>query len=330
MIVKPVKIDAKDRKLLYELSINSRRSLTWFAKSLNLSVPSIAYRIKRLEKNKVIIGFNTVIDPSVFGLMNFDVWFELSHSDESGRKKFIEHLEKNQEVIWLIECSGKFDCAIAVLATDVVSFSDKLYNLTLGFEAVIENKHITIAGRQWNPIPGYLVNQPQKTEPLDRRSLSGTKKRILLGGLERGVLKLLIKNARISIVEIAKKLNVSPITVRAKIKKLEQEVIVGYRVHTQPAELGMQNYEVLVSTNNMDKEKENQIINYCLSDFHCTVLLLTIGRWDLNFAFNARDNEHAQQVMASFRSRFGSVIRGYELIQTMRVRKVGSIPSAFL
>jgi len=49
-----VKIDLKDRKILYQLDLNSRQSLTQIGKNVGLKKDVVSYRIKRLQDEGVI------------------------------------------------------------------------------------------------------------------------------------------------------------------------------------------------------------------------------------------------------------------------------------
>ncbi len=49
-----IKIDLKDRKILYQLDLNSRQSLTQIGKNVGLKKDVVSYRIKRLQDEGVI------------------------------------------------------------------------------------------------------------------------------------------------------------------------------------------------------------------------------------------------------------------------------------
>ena len=57
-----LKLDLKERKILYELDNNSRQSFTKIGKKVGLHKNVVAYRIKRMKKIGVIRFFYTVID----------------------------------------------------------------------------------------------------------------------------------------------------------------------------------------------------------------------------------------------------------------------------
>lgn len=68
------------------------------------------------------------------------------------------------------------------------------------------------------------------------------------------ILKRLMQNARVSLSDIAKELNISDVAVRKRVSKLERhEILLGYGAKVNPKALG---YEV-ISLTGIDVESEN-------------------------------------------------------------------------
>ena len=63
-------MDNIDKKILIELQKAGRESASNIAEKINVSVPTITERIRKLEESGVIVGFQAVIDSSKIG---FDV-----------------------------------------------------------------------------------------------------------------------------------------------------------------------------------------------------------------------------------------------------------------
>ena len=63
-----VEIDRLDREILDILSEDSRLSYREVAKRLGVSHASVSTRIRRLEDEKVIRGYTTVVDPESLGM----------------------------------------------------------------------------------------------------------------------------------------------------------------------------------------------------------------------------------------------------------------------
>ena len=69
-----LKIDMKDRKILYQLDINARQSISEIAKKVRLNKNTVKYRIERLEREGLILNYYTIIDNSRLGYFSFRVY----------------------------------------------------------------------------------------------------------------------------------------------------------------------------------------------------------------------------------------------------------------
>jgi Lrp/AsnC family leucine-responsive transcriptional regulator len=57
-----IKLDLKDRKILYELDLDARQPLTRIGKKVGLSKDVVSYRMKKLQDEGIIKNYYTVID----------------------------------------------------------------------------------------------------------------------------------------------------------------------------------------------------------------------------------------------------------------------------
>ena len=62
-----LKLDAIDRKIITELSVDGRVPLAELGRRVSLSSPAIAERVQRLERYGVIGGYRAEIDPRALG-----------------------------------------------------------------------------------------------------------------------------------------------------------------------------------------------------------------------------------------------------------------------
>tara|TARA_B110000495_G_scaffold35457_1_gene28267 strand:+ start:23951 stop:24406 length:456 start_codon:yes stop_codon:yes gene_type:complete len=63
-----MKLDPIDRKILAELQKSGRESASHIAENVNVSVPTVTERIRKLQEAGVIKRFQAVIDPKSVGL----------------------------------------------------------------------------------------------------------------------------------------------------------------------------------------------------------------------------------------------------------------------
>jgi DNA-binding Lrp family transcriptional regulator len=60
-------MDAADRRIVALLRENARRSFKDIGRHVHLSAPAVKRRVDRLEREGVIRGYTTVVDPRAFG-----------------------------------------------------------------------------------------------------------------------------------------------------------------------------------------------------------------------------------------------------------------------
>lgn len=97
---------------------------------------------------------------------------------------------------------------------------------------------------------------------------------------DQKLLSFLRDNARISVVELAKKLGVSRATVQSRMKRLEvRGIVVGYTVLIG-AEVDTPEVRALMSIG-VESVKEADVIKALRGNPHVTAVHHTTGRWDL-------------------------------------------------
>ena len=68
-----MKLDLKDRKILYELDSNARQSNSGIAKKVGLNKNTVNYKINRMTEEGIITGYYTVVDSSRLGYFSIRV-----------------------------------------------------------------------------------------------------------------------------------------------------------------------------------------------------------------------------------------------------------------
>jgi Lrp/AsnC family leucine-responsive transcriptional regulator len=63
-----MKLDETDIQILKALQSDGRESASHIAEKVNVSVPTVTERIRKLQESGIILGFQTVINPSAVGL----------------------------------------------------------------------------------------------------------------------------------------------------------------------------------------------------------------------------------------------------------------------
>ena len=117
-----IKLDKKDKKLLYLLDIDGRMNYSQLAKKTQMSKQLVKYRIERLEKLGIIRGYYTMIDTSRLGLTAFRVYLKLKNITPEKKNEILEYL-KNQKHIWaIVLIAGKWDIALGISVSNIYEF----------------------------------------------------------------------------------------------------------------------------------------------------------------------------------------------------------------
>ncbi len=319
-----LKIDKKDRRILYELWKGCRRPLGEIAREVGVSKQALHYRINRLMIKGAISSFITAINVAKLGYSNHEVWMQLKTLASAKRQEFLDYLHKNHNIRLVADCGGKYDLLIGILAENTIQFNNIFKEIQMKFPNIIKN-HVILISTDFYAYPrSHLIGLEERKKP---HNILGEPKRVALGTTEIKLLYHIANNARISTVELAKKAGVTTTTVRSKLKRLESEgVIEGYTIQLEHSEIGFENYELFVSLHDMNEQKEKEIEEYCRSNQYSTYLIKTIGKWDLDIGFDAKDGEHFRHMLSEFRDRFSDVIIDYDFVSILNWSKFTYYP----
>ena len=101
-----VNVDALDKKILSHLSSDARMSLIDLAKRCHTSAKVIAYRIRRMEKVKIIEGYRPIIDHSRVGFTYYKLFITLNNISKEGLQKVKAYLKGSKHCVYLVEGIG--------------------------------------------------------------------------------------------------------------------------------------------------------------------------------------------------------------------------------
>jgi DNA-binding Lrp family transcriptional regulator len=107
-----IELDEKDRKILDELVSNSRKSIVDISEKTGLSIDTIRYRIKAMEKDKVIRGYKCLLNASKVGFSTCKAFVFFKNITEAKKKEFIDHCKHLTNTINIITTFAPWDLEI--------------------------------------------------------------------------------------------------------------------------------------------------------------------------------------------------------------------------
>jgi DNA-binding Lrp family transcriptional regulator len=116
-------MDALDRKILAELQMNGRLTLTELSDRVRLSLSPCQRRLRRLERDGTIRGYRAVIDPAAVGL-GFEVLVHVTmdREDAATIERFEEGLTKVAAVRSAERLFGEPDYLLRVVTEDIGAY----------------------------------------------------------------------------------------------------------------------------------------------------------------------------------------------------------------
>ena len=103
--VNSLKLDNIDIKIISELQKSGRESASNIAEKIKVSVPTITERIRKLQENGVILGFQAVLSPIELGLDVSAIITVISGSSQNYKEVTVE-AEKTNEVVQCFSTTG--------------------------------------------------------------------------------------------------------------------------------------------------------------------------------------------------------------------------------
>jgi Lrp/AsnC family leucine-responsive transcriptional regulator len=134
-------LDRIDIKILSILQEDARIPVTELAERVGLSVTPCGERIKRLEKEGVILGYHARLDPHALAL-SLLVFVELKLSSKSGAifSKFKQEILKLPSVLECHLVSGDFDYLIKARITQMSDYRTLLGDILLTLPGAQESR----------------------------------------------------------------------------------------------------------------------------------------------------------------------------------------------
>lgn len=321
-------IDLKDRKILFELDVNSRQSLTQIGKKVGLKKDVVSYRIKRMQDEGIIRNFWTAIDTFKLGYQVYRIYINFQYVSAQIKERIIQHFIKYPNVWAVVSLKAEIDLDIVVWVKDVFEFY-QFWNATLDeFEDYFAKYTFSVYVEAVSYKKTYLLeNLAGKGDRLHyHTACSGTP--IEIDELDYRLLDELAMNARVPLIDLTEKLDCSSQTINYRMKKLmETGVINAFRVNIDLSKIGLQHYKLDIYLR--DHKQRNVIWNYVKEKPYCDTLNVAIGWSDLEFEIIVQNVENLGKVMEDIYAKYPTAIKRQTFWIAEKIHKERWLPELF-
>jgi Lrp/AsnC family leucine-responsive transcriptional regulator len=325
-----IKLDLKDRKILYQLDINSRQALSAVAKKVGLSKQTTINRVRRLEEGGAIQKYLAVIDLSLLGYSGYKVLLRFQSADREKRAEIVSYVNGHPNVEFVSLTDGNFDLNFNIFARNISELDGYLHDFNNRFGKFIGEKQMMplVVGKFYPR--AYLAGKKERLA--SKPAHFGSREEGSLPKIDakdRAILKFLGKSAREFTSVIAKHLSISPDAVRLRIKRLENRgVIQDYALVLNTSAIGRLNYKVLLRLENLDAKSSKAMEEYWSRHPNVWFSSRAVGPWDEEINIDAASQEEFRGIMNEIKERFSGIIRDYSILAMYSIDKLDFYPFA--
>ncbi|MCD6463981.1 Lrp/AsnC family transcriptional regulator [Candidatus Woesearchaeota archaeon] len=314
-----VKLDEKDLKILQALDLNAKASITSIASELGFSKEVVNYRIKNLERSKVIKKYTVITDLTCLGFNLYRLLINLYNISPRIEQDLQSWLKRNPRASWFVKLQGNWDLALLSWSRNPLEFQAFYESLITRYGNFFKEKAFSIVTKILVFNYSYIHKGVKK-----HITIGGCNSRASLNHVEKEILKLLMDNARMSHVDIGKALGITANTVKYHIKRLEDsKIIKGYKLVLNHELLGFEHYKVMIQLSNL---KKKEVLKSRLMQ-EPTIVYITesFGHSDLEFEMHAPYARFVNEYLTMLRTDY-DFIKDFEIIPTTEEVCINKLP----
>jgi DNA-binding Lrp family transcriptional regulator len=319
-----VKIDLKDRKILYHLDLDSRQSSLEIGKKVGLSKNVVNYRVKRLEKEGLINNYYTAINFHRLGYTNLAFYLNYQYYTPSIEKEIIDYFIKNKYSWWIANVQGKYDLMALFLVKDLNDFFIFWKETLKRYRYYFQESTIAFFPYTYHYHNSYLIDD-YKINDHEKFGYGYETEKAKIDNVDLQILNLIALNARLPLTEIAKTFNSSSTMINNRIKKLKKfGIILGFRIHINYSKLGYQLFNVHLSLKNYEKMKH--IIVYVKTNPHLIYINEVVDHCDLDLNYYLKSFNEMHSIIKDIYKKFPNDIKNHMTLTFPKIFKSNYLP----
>ena len=321
-----IKLDKLDRKILRALFSNERQSDKEIGKKVRASKEVVNYRIKKLKENGILQGTVTIIDDMKLGFNLHIVYYKLQRINKNRETELIDFFTNHPFVKVIATCTGNWDMFVVFCSKNINHYNRLLINFENAIDQNLKRKRIATILKEFFLPYDYIFDRDNKGDKL-RKEKEGSK--IDIKDLQ--ILKLLSRNSELSLVDIAKKINLTPEAISYRIRNLiNEKVIVSFFPLINISSLGYHWYTVSLNLHNITKEKEKELLAYLKAHPNIIVVIKTVGEWNIEFDVHIDSSVKFRELLMQIREQFSDIINDVESNLIFNDYKYTHLPNGLL
>jgi len=308
----------KVKKLLFEITRNSRITTKELGKKIGSSQQSASYLKNVLKKDGLIGDSNVIIDAVKLGFVNVLVGFNYLKTDSSTQKEIIKELKENENIVGIEEGREGIDILVEYSAKNLSAFNKVHSELVYKFYKMLKNVFVYPIIVNHEYFKNYLV---RKFDDLDI-ILYGDRILRDLSEDELSVLNKLVDFPDKTLIEVAESLDV-PVKKAIRVKKLleKRKVIRGYGSILNNSDLGINRQTIFLRFSSERIREIGKFMDYVKNNRNVVQFLKLIGEFQVAIVV---ESLKPIEIIKEIRSEFS--IDNYLIVKSEKIHKKQYIP----
>lgn len=320
-----VKLDTKDKKILFELDRNSRQTYREIAHKIRLSKDSTFYRIKRLEKEGIIQQYQTVIDVGKLGYISFRIFYKLQNTTTKIEEEIINYLKNQKIVAWIVSIEGYWNINTWILCKEISELEKFWKEFTSKYLNYLADKQLSIFTDITYYSRAFFLENKKNDISI---TFVTTPKQLDVDSVDIRILELLNLNAKMPIIEISKRIRMSAKQISLRIKNLEKKkIIVGYRTMFNLEKLGYLYYRLHIKVKDLTLEREKAFRQFTFAHPNIIYDHYSIGGPDLEIDIQVESVEALRKIVKEIKDKFSVIIQEYDVLRYLKEHKYMYLPT---
>ena len=164
----------------------------------------------------------------------------------------------------------------------------------------------------------YLIDNSHHEARVSMKSAKPVK----IDKIDKQILKVLSKDARKSVVDIASEVKTTARIINYRIKRLQKEgIITGFKIALNNQKVGTHSYKLFIYLDNPKKERIERLKEHLEYGKNLTHYVKAFGNWDLEPEFEFYSNDELQKTIKEMKDAFSDIIKRIEIVNIVKEHK---------
>jgi Lrp/AsnC family transcriptional regulator, leucine-responsive regulatory protein len=279
-----------------------------------------------MEDEGIIQNYWTQIDSYKLGYSVYRYYIVLQNATPDVKNKIINHIV-NYKNTWVVgTIKGMYDLTVVIWVkstTDFYSYWDKTNDLYGDYFA--EKIFSVYLQAYCYPMSFLLLDEYEKSSRDDHELITGGGNVTDIDKVDYLLLNELAENARISLIDLAKKLKCSSQMVDYRIKNLrKKDVIQAFRVNIDVSKLGYEHFKLDIYLKEPSQRKK--IFEFFKYNKYVPFINTSAGYADIEVELIIENSDNMIALMDEVYTKFPEVIKKYTYFTVQKSYKLRCLP----